>query len=76
MRTIQAHFLFTGVIDYAPNIDAVVWFVDNVWSTVLAKWPQAQFYIAGISPSDKVKALAANQGEVVTGFVDDILPYF
>jgi sugar transferase (PEP-CTERM/EpsH1 system associated) len=72
----QPILLFTGVMDYAPNIDAVVWFVDNVWSKVLEKWPQAQFYIAGMSPSDKVKALAANQGVVVTGFVDDILPYF
>jgi sugar transferase (PEP-CTERM/EpsH1 system associated) len=72
----QPILLFTGVMDYAPNVDAVVWFVDNIWQQVLKKWPQAQFYIAGMSPSDKVKALEVNQGIVVTGFVDDILPYF
>ena len=68
--------LFTGVMDYAPNVDAVLWFVENVWSQVLAKWPQATFYVAGMSPSDKINALSSVQGVVVTGFVDDIMPYF
>lgn len=72
----QPILLFTGVMDYAPNIDAVVWFVENVWQKVLEKWPQAKFYIAGMSPTEKVKALSAKQGVVITGFVDDILPYF
>lgn len=68
--------LFTGVMDYAPNVDAVVWFVENVWPQVTKKWSKAEFYIAGMSPSDKVKALANHQGVVITGYVDDILPYF
>jgi sugar transferase (PEP-CTERM/EpsH1 system associated) len=72
----QPILLFTGVMDYAPNVDAVVWFVENVWAKVLEQWPQAKFYIAGMSPSDKVKALKTKKGIVVTGFVDDILPYF
>jgi sugar transferase (PEP-CTERM/EpsH1 system associated) len=68
--------LFTGVMDYAPNVDAVIWFVENVWQQVLDKWPMAQFYIAGMSPSEKVKALSNKQGVEVTGYVDDILPFF
>ncbi|MEO9945225.1 MAG: TIGR03087 family PEP-CTERM/XrtA system glycosyltransferase [Paraglaciecola sp.] len=72
----QPILLFTGVMDYAPNVDAVVWFVENVWSEILAKWPEAKFYIAGMSPSDKVNNLSKHKGIVVTGFVEDILPYF
>lgn len=72
----QPVLLFTGVMDYAPNVDAVVWFVENVWAQILAKWPEGKFYIAGMSPSDKVNNLAKHKGIIVTGFVDDILPFF
>jgi sugar transferase (PEP-CTERM/EpsH1 system associated) len=69
-------FLFTGVMDYKPNIDAVVWFVDQIWLTVLRKYPKARFIIAGMNPSSSVKALEKTTGIEVTGFVDDILPYY
>ncbi len=49
-------------MDYAPNEDAVIWFVDNVWQDVISKWPDAKFYIAGMSPSEKVKALSTKAG--------------
>jgi sugar transferase (PEP-CTERM/EpsH1 system associated) len=76
-KNIQAPvFLFTGVMDYAPNVDAVIWFVDNVWQSIISRWPDAQFYIAGMNPSDKVQALEKIDGIHVTGFVEDILPYF
>lgn len=68
--------LFTGVMDYAPNIDAVLWFIDNVWQDILTRWPDAQFIIAGMNPTDKIQALAKTQGITVTGFVQDIMPYF
>lgn len=68
--------LFTGVMDYKPNIDAVVWFVDNVWQEILKEYPKAKFIIAGMNPTSNVKALEKSTGIEVTGFVDDILPYY
>ena len=68
--------LFAGVMDYAPNIDAVMWFVDHVWPSVIKKWPQATFCIAGMDPVDKIKKLNGQNGIEITGFVDDIKPYF
>lgn len=68
--------LFTGVMDYAPNIDAVLWFVEHVWQDILTCWPDAQFIVGGMNPTDKIQALAKIQGITVTGFVDDIMPYF
>jgi sugar transferase (PEP-CTERM/EpsH1 system associated) len=68
--------LFTGVMDYAPNIDAVLWFTEHVWQDILRRWPDAQFIVAGMNPNDKVQALTKTQGITVTGFVDDIMPYF
>ncbi len=69
-------FLFTGVMDYKPNIDAVVWFVEQIWHGVVNKYPKARFIIAGMNPSTLVKELEKVSGIEVTGFVDDILPYY
>jgi sugar transferase (PEP-CTERM/EpsH1 system associated) len=75
-RSGQPVFLFTGVMNYKPNEDAVQWFVDSVWNDVKASWPQAEFVIAGMDPSPKIQQLAKKPGITVTGFVDDIVPYY
>jgi sugar transferase (PEP-CTERM/EpsH1 system associated) len=75
-QTTNPYFLFAGVMDYAPNIDAVMWFIDSVWPAVKKQWPNAKFCIAGMDPTDKIKKLELNEGIEVTGFVDDIKPYF
>ena len=69
-------FLFTGVMDYKPNIDAVLWFVEEIWSGILNQYPKARFIIAGMNPSNAVNELKKITGVEVTGFVDDILPCY
>lgn len=69
-------FLFTGVMDYKPNVDAVVWFVEEVWSGILNQYPQARFIIAGMNPNSAVQELTKVTGVETTGFVDEILPYY
>ncbi len=68
--------LFTGVMDYFPNEDAVIWFADTVWPSVIQKYPQAKFVIAGMRPSRKVSELENRNGIEVTGYLDEILPYY
>ena len=68
--------IFTGVMDYKPNVDAVLWFVANVWPRVLADYPESRLIIAGMNPAPGVLALAKTRGIEVTGFVEDILPYY
>jgi sugar transferase (PEP-CTERM/EpsH1 system associated) len=75
-QTVNPYFLFAGVMDYAPNIDAVMWFIDLVWPDVKKKWPNAKFCIAGMNPTEKIKKLQLKEGIEVTGFVDDIKPFF
>lgn len=72
----QPIFLFTGVMDYKPNVDAVIWFVKNIWPSVVSEYPKAKFIIAGMNPSSAVKELVKIAGIEVTGFVEDILPYY
>ncbi|MEE9320258.1 MAG: TIGR03087 family PEP-CTERM/XrtA system glycosyltransferase [Granulosicoccus sp.] len=68
--------LFTGVMDYFPNEDAVLWFVAEVWPIVRKRFADARFTIAGMNPSQKIRALSELPGIEITGFVDDMLPYY
>ncbi len=68
--------LFTGKMDYRPNIDAVVWFANEVLPVVQAVRADATFYIVGKAPHARVQALETLSGVVVTGYVPDVLPYF
>lgn len=67
--------VFTGAMDYWPNVDAVQWFADHVLPQVLAQVPQARFYIVGARPSQAVQSLANRPGIHVTGTVPDVRPY-
>jgi sugar transferase (PEP-CTERM/EpsH1 system associated) len=69
-------FLFTGVMDYKPNVDAVVWFAEKCWGDIIKQHPRARFIIAGMNPNRDVMKLVDLTGIEVTGFVDDILPYY
>jgi len=69
-------FIFTGVMDYKPNIDSVLWFTEKVWPRITAKHPDSRFIIAGMNPVPGILALNKIKGIEVTGYVDDILPYY
>jgi len=70
----QIPLVFTGAMDYWPNIDAVIWFVADMLPALRQQWPQLCFYIVGRSPPPAVQALAG-PGVVVTGTVPDVRPY-
>jgi sugar transferase (PEP-CTERM/EpsH1 system associated) len=59
--------LFTGQMDYAPNIQAVTWFAQ----AVLPRITGARFAIAGRNPAPAVRALAGER-VIVTGGIADM----
>ncbi len=65
------NLLFTGNMDYAPNVDAVQYFVKDIFPLIQAKYPSAHFTIAGQRPLPKVKELASEHVSV-TGFIADL----
>jgi len=67
--------VFTGVMNYLPNIDAVVWFSDKVLPLIQAQMPEASFVICGSRPVPAVRRLAKRQHVTVTGWVPDTRPY-
>jgi sugar transferase (PEP-CTERM/EpsH1 system associated) len=64
--------VFTGQMDYQPNIDAVAWFAQSVLPLVRVRHPQARFAIVGRAPIDAVRALGTSAGVLVTGEVADV----
>lgn len=74
MHPEQIPLVFTGAMDYWPNIDAVTWFVKHILPILRQAWPQLRFYIVGRSPSPAVLALASS-AVVVTGTVPDVRPF-
>ena len=67
--------IFTGKMDFRPNVDAVLWFCREVLPLVRSKMPDARFYIVGQSPHRRVLRLADDPAVTVTGYVDDVRPY-
>ncbi|MCB1923688.1 MAG: TIGR03087 family PEP-CTERM/XrtA system glycosyltransferase [Gammaproteobacteria bacterium] len=67
--------VFTGAMDYWPNVDAVRWFVADAMPAIRAAVPAAQFYIVGRHPAPEVQKLAEQAGVHVTGGVPDVRPY-
>lgn len=71
-----SRIVFTGVFDYAPNVEGAAWFVREVWPLVLAQHPGATLLLVGARPARALRALARRARSVtVTGAVPDIRPY-
>jgi sugar transferase (PEP-CTERM/EpsH1 system associated) len=67
--------VFTGVMGYGPNEDAALYFANDIFPSVKAKRPNAEFWIVGSEPSEKVESLSRIAGVHVTGQVSDVRPY-
>jgi sugar transferase (PEP-CTERM/EpsH1 system associated) len=72
---LQPYVVFSGAMDYLPNVDAVTYFCREILPLVRQKVPNITFVAAGMNPSRTVRQLAAEKGVHVTGTVPDIRPY-
>ena len=68
--------IFTGAMDYLPNVDAVTYFCDSVLPLVRQTLPGTVFYIVGLNPAPAVMRMGSRDGVVVTGAVPDVRPYY
>ena len=74
-RTDQPSLVFTGTMDYRPNIEGVCWFVKEVWPELKSRITELTFHIVGRNPTREVRRLADAPGVQVTGSVPDVRPY-
>ncbi len=67
--------VFTGKMDFRPNIDAVLWFVQEVLPLIRQEIPEAKFNVVGRNPHPRLRAVRETPGVTLTGYVRDVRPY-
>jgi glycosyltransferase involved in cell wall biosynthesis len=72
----HADIVFVGSMDWMPNIDAALWFSQEILPAIRAVRPETSVAFAGRTPTAEVSALAKRiPGVQVTGTVPDIRPW-
>ena len=69
--------LFIGKLDYQPNEQAVVYFLEEIFGSLISKHPELRFVLIGKSPTQKIKSLLSSYGDKVDHitFAEDLYPY-
>ena len=67
---------FCGVFDYAPNENAALWLVREIWPLVRREVPDASLLLVGANPTKRLKRQVQGESSVhLTGSVPEVLPY-
>lgn len=69
------HCVFTGQMDYPPNIAAVERTAATLLPAIRERYPEAQFHVVGRAPTAPVRALDGPSGVRVWGEVPDVKPF-
>lgn len=67
--------VFSGKMDYRPNVDAMLWFADAIWPQIRQQKPDATWAIVGQKPHRRLAHLDRLPGVAITGFVPEVQPY-
>ncbi len=71
----QHVLVFTGKMDYRPNIDAMRWFTSDILPAIQEEIPDTRLYIVGQKPHARVEMLRDKPNVAITGWVTDVHPY-
>jgi glycosyltransferase involved in cell wall biosynthesis len=71
----SAALVFTGSMNYRPNVDAAIWFAQEVLDQVRAQLPEARFFVVGSDPHPRLDTLRERDDVHITGWVPDTLPF-
>ena len=67
--------VFTGKMDFRPNVDAVLWFVNSVLPLIRLRAPESTVYVVGKNPHPRLEPLRGIAGVTLTGYVEDVRPF-
>ncbi len=70
-----AALVFSGKMDYRPNVDAMLWFTEAVLPLIQAQMPEARLVIVGQRPHPRLAHLTERPNVTLTGWVDSVQPY-
>jgi len=74
-RGSESDLVFTGTMDFRPNVDAVLWFARKVLPRVRAQAPGAHLFVVGQRPHRRLDGLRSDPAVTLTGWVEDVRPY-
>ncbi len=69
------HWVFTGKMDFRPNVDAVWWFAQQVMPILRRLGVHGHFWVVGRNPHPRLKSLHNREDVTITGQVPDVRPY-
>ena len=69
---VEPMIVFTGNMNYKPNVDAVLWFYRYCWNQLKQSAPQLRLVVAGSNPTSEVVALRVDKAVTVTGRVPSL----
>ncbi|OJW65093.1 MAG: glycosyl transferase family 1 [Sphingomonadales bacterium 63-6] len=69
------HLVFTGQMDYAPNIEAALRVIRHILPELRREWPAARFHVVGRAPSKELLAHDGQGGVHIWGEVPDVRPF-
>lgn len=67
--------VFTGKMDFRPNVDAALWFVKEVLPLIRPQAPEVRFWVVGKDPHPRLAPLQQDPAVALTGQVEDVRPY-
>lgn len=67
--------VFTGTMDFRPNVDAMLWFMREALPLIQAEIPDVHVDVVGQRPHPRLDPLRENASVTLTGFVEDVRPY-
>jgi sugar transferase (PEP-CTERM/EpsH1 system associated) len=67
--------VFTAKMDFRPNVDAVLWFAQEVLPLIRQESPETRFWAVGRDPHPRLAVLATDPGVILTGWVEEVRPY-
>ncbi|MBN1811371.1 MAG: glycosyltransferase [Anaerolineae bacterium] len=67
--------VFTGTMDFRPNVDAVLWFAQEVLPRIRAQVEDVRFFAVGQRPHRRLEVLQDDPAVTLTDFVEDTRPY-
>jgi polysaccharide biosynthesis protein PslH len=70
----QKQFLILGSMGWAPYVQALIWFLDEIWSTFHDRHPNWQLVIAGGGAPDEILRQNGKKGITIAGFVENVRP--
>lgn len=75
VKSAGPHFVFTGQMDYAPNIAACMRVIERLLPAIREELPNAQFHIVGRAPVARLTDCHGRSGVRVWGEVPDVRPF-